>query len=252
IRSHGVDAQVIPNGIPRELLEPIPRRETISVRRLIDQENHVTLFFKMARWEREKGWAQALGALAQMRARQRRPLLVASSGGPSAGARGIVEEAEARGLKVAEVDDESSLMTQLVAAPRAGVDVINLRFGVNTRLARKLFAASDAVLANSIYEPFGLVGLEAMAAGGVIYTGGTGEDYAVDGRNAVVLQTLRPEEIVMRWEEFDSAPVRAARVRRAARQTARDYSWQRVAAVLLDRVAAQAARQGARLLRLVG
>jgi len=254
IRSQGVDAQVIPNGIPAELLEPIPRRETISVRRLIDQENHVTLFFKMARWEREKGWAQALGALAQMRARQRRPLLVARSGGPSAGARGIVEEAEARGLKVAEVDDESSLMTQLVAAPRAGVDVINLRFGVNTRLARKLFAASDAVLANSIYEPFGLVGLEAMAAGGVIYTGGTGEDYAVDGRNAVVLQTLRPEEIVRRWEEFDVAPMRAARVRRAARQTARDYSWRRVAAVLLDRVAAQAARQGVMLrqLRLVG
>jgi glycosyltransferase involved in cell wall biosynthesis len=252
IRSHGVDAQVIPNGIPPELLEPIPRREAISVRRLIDQDTHVTLFFKMARWEREKGWAQALGALTEMRERRRRPLLVARSGGPSAGAPGIVEEAEARGLRVVEVNDEAALMTQLVAAPRAGTDVINLRFGVNTRLARKLFAASDAVLANSVYEPFGLVGLEAMAAGGVIYTGGTGEDYAIDGRNAVVLQTLRPEEIVTRWQEFDSAPVRAARVRRAARHTARDYSWQRVAAVLLDRVAAQAARQGARMLRLVG
>lgn len=252
IRSHGVDAQVIPNGIPPELLEPIPRKEAISVRRLIDPDSHVTLFFKMARWEREKGWAQALGALTEMRQRRRRPLLVARSGGPSAGAPGIVEEAEARGLRVVEVNDEAALMTQLVAAPRADTDVINLRFGVNTRLARKLFAASDAVLANSIYEPFGLVGLEAMAAGGVIYTGGTGEDYAVDGRNAVVLQTLRPEEIVMRWEEFESAPMRSARVRRAARQTARDYSWQRVAAVLLDRVAAQAARQGARMLRLVG
>src|SRR6185437_16106062 len=225
--------------------EPIPRREANAVRRLIDPDTHVTLFFKMARWEREKGWAQALGALTEMRRRQRRPLLVARSGGPSAGAPGIVEEAEARGLRVAEVDDESSLMTQLVAAPRAGVDVINLRFGVNTRLARKLFAASDAVLANSIYEPFGLVGLEAMAAGGVIYTGGTGEDYAVDGRNAVVLETLAPDEIVQRWSEIETAPARAARIRRAARQTAKDYSWQRIAAVLLERVAVQAARQGA-------
>jgi glycosyltransferase involved in cell wall biosynthesis len=101
------------------------------------------------------------------------------------------------------------------------------------------------VLANSVYEPFGLVGLEAMAAGGMIYTGGTGEDYAVDGRNAVVLETLAPDEIVQRWEEFASAPARAARMRRAARQTARDYSWQRIAAVLLERVAFQAARQGA-------
>jgi len=104
------------------------------------------------------------------------------------------------------------------------------------------------VLANSIYEPFGLVGLEAMAAGGIIYTGGTGEDYAVDGRNAVVLQTLDPEEIATRWAEVDAAPLRATRIRRAARHTARDYSWQRVAAVLLERVAAQAARQG--ILRL--
>src|SRR6185437_8096288 len=129
IRSHGVDAQVIPNGIPRELLEPIPRREANSVRRLIDPDKHVTLFFKMARWEREKGWAQALGALTEMRQRRRRPLLVARSGGPSAGAPGIVEEAEARGLRVVEVSDEASLMTQLVAAPRADTDVINLRFG---------------------------------------------------------------------------------------------------------------------------
>ena len=34
-------------------------------------------------------------------------------------------------------------------------------------------------------------------------------------------------------------------MRRAARHTARDYSWQRIAAVLLERVAVQAVRQGA-------
>jgi glycosyltransferase involved in cell wall biosynthesis len=243
IRSHGVDALVIPNGIPAELLAPVPRSQSNSVRRLMDGQSPVTLFFKMARWEREKGWAQALGAVAQLRDRGRCPLLVARSGGPSANAKGIVEAASARGLRAVEVNDEAALMQQLVTAPHAGTQVISLRFGVDTGLARKLFAASDAVLANSVYEPFGLVGLEAMAAGGVIYTGGTGEDYAVDGRNAVVLETLAPEEIVARWEEVDSEPARAARMRRAARHTARDYSWDRVAAVLLERVAAQAARQ---------
>ena len=93
----------------------------------------------------------------------------------------------ARGLRVVDVHDEPALIAQMARAAHAGTQVINLRFGVTTSLARKLFAASDAVLANSIYEPFGLVGLEAMAAGGMIYTGGTGEDYAVNGRNAVVL-----------------------------------------------------------------
>ncbi|HEX4682796.1 MAG TPA: glycosyltransferase [Gemmatimonadaceae bacterium] len=243
IRSYGADAVVIPNGIPADLLERVSRRDANSVRRLIEPD--VTLFFKMARWEREKGWSQALGAVSELRERGRSPLLLARSGGPSSGSAGIVEAAAARGLRVAEVSDERELMSALATVRDRRVEVINLRFGVNTLLARKLFAASDAVLANSVYEPFGLVGLEAMAAGGVIYTGGTGEDYAVDGRNAVVLETLAPDEIVGRWEEFSTAPARSARIRRAARQTAKDYSWQRVAAVLLERVAVQAARQGA-------
>jgi glycosyltransferase involved in cell wall biosynthesis len=244
IRSQGVDAQVIPNGIPAELLESIPRSGNASLHRTLGRDPSVSLFFKMARWEREKGWGQALGAVSELRRRGRQPLLVARSGGPSATAAGLRDAASERGLRVADVDDESGLAAELAAAPNRGIDVINLRFAVDTLLARKLFAGSDAVLANSIYEPFGLVGLEAMAAGGMIYTGGTGEDYAVDGRNAVVLETLDPGEIAARWEELDRAPARAMRIRRAARSTARDYSWNRIVAVLLERVAAQAVKQG--------
>src|SRR6185312_10187784 len=88
---------------------------------------------------------------------------------------------------------------------RDGADVVNLRFGVSASLARTLYAASDGVLANSVSEPFGLVGLEAMAAGGVAYTGGTGEDYAIAGRNAIVLETLDPGEIIRHWEELASS-----------------------------------------------
>jgi glycosyltransferase involved in cell wall biosynthesis len=242
IRSKGVVAQVIPNGIPAELLEAVSRRA--SPVRAIGRDPSVNLFFKMARWEREKGWAQALGAVAELRRRGRQPLLVARSGGPSATAEGLRDAATERGLHVEDVADEAGLAERLETVSRRRVDVLNLRFPVNTLLARKLFAASDAVLANSIYEPFGLVGLEAMAAGGMIYTGGTGEDYAVDGRNAVVLQTLEPGEIATRWEELNRAPARAIRIRRAARSTARGYRWERIVAVLLDRVAAQAAKQG--------
>jgi len=57
-----------------------------------------------------------------------------------------------------------------------------------TALSHVLYAAADGVLANSVSEPFGLVGFEAMAAKGVVYTGGTGEDYAAPARNAVVLE----------------------------------------------------------------
>jgi glycosyltransferase involved in cell wall biosynthesis len=238
-----VDAQVIPNGIPAELLTAMPRAGARSAMGMLPRGSTTNLFFKMARWEREKGWGQALGAVGELRRRGRYPLLVARAGGPSATAEGLRDAATARGLRVAEVYDEAALVSQLIDSSRR-VDVISLRFGVTTTLARKLFAASDAVLANAVYEPFGLVGLEAMAAGGMTYTGGTGEDYAVDGRNAVVLQTLDPDEVATRWEELDRAPARASRIRRAARATARDYSWERIAAVLLERIAIQAAKQG--------
>jgi glycosyltransferase involved in cell wall biosynthesis len=120
---------------------------------------------------------------------------------------------------------------------------VDVRFGIRERLAAILYAASDGVLANSVSEPFGLVGLEAMAAGGVVYTGGTGEDYAVSGQNAVVLETLEAAEIVDRSAELRAAPERVRRMRRAARKTAYEYTWDRVANVLLRRTAIEAARR---------
>jgi hypothetical protein len=107
-----------------------------------------------------------------------------------------------------------------------------------------LYTASDGVLANSVAEPFGLVGLEAMAAGGVAFTGGTGEDYAVGGRNAIVLETLDPSEIVTRWKELTASPQLGAKLRRAARKTAREYTWRAVATMLIGSLTRHARRQG--------
>jgi glycosyltransferase involved in cell wall biosynthesis len=152
-----------------------------------------------------------------------------------------MNEAESRGLRAERVGSEIDLLMGLDALVRRGAEVIDLSFGVTPAVARTLYAAADGVLANSVAEPFGLVGLEAMAAGGVAYTGGTGEDYAITGRNAVVLETLDPAEIVERWEQLSAE--RAARLRREARKTAREYVWPRVAGKLLAAVAHQLGRQ---------
>ena len=45
-------------------------------------------------------------------------------------------------------------------------------------ISRALFRVADAMLQNSGREPFGLVGLEVMAAGGLVFTGATGEESA--------------------------------------------------------------------------
>jgi len=243
IRSCGADALVIPNGIGSELLQPVRRRDVATVRSAVG-DSDTNLLFKMARWERTKGWRQAFDAVAELRDRGRRTLLLARSGGPSDVGGQLEDEAAARGLKVTNVDSQESLLDTLHESRDQDTDVVNLRFGVTSQLARALYAAADGVLANSVYEPFGLVGLEAMAAGGVVYTGGTGEDYAVTGRNAVVLETLDPGEIVEQCEELASSPERASKLRRNAKQTARQYTWQAVLPRLVEPLQRQARRQG--------
>ena len=246
IRASGVDALVIPNGISEELLQPVKRDDfafVVEALGRLARELRPGLFFKMARWEREKGWAQAIEAVRHSLDRERRMILIGRAGGPSGRGGALVHEAEAHGLRAVQVESELSFRATLGDLIRSGVDVISLGFGVTPALARTLYRVCDGVLANSVSEPFGLVGLEAMAAGGIAYTGGTGEDYAITGRNAIVLQTLDAMEIVERWEQLSAAPRRLARLRRQAREAARAYVWPNVREKLLGAVTQQAQRQ---------
>jgi glycosyltransferase involved in cell wall biosynthesis len=100
-----------------------------------------------------------------------------------------------------------------------------------------LFRGSAAVLANSGREPFGLVGLETMAAGGVACTGCTGEDYVVPGQNALVLETTDPWEFVSLFRELHANPAQEWALRRAGQATARRYTWPHIVQrILLPRL----------------
>ena len=99
------------------------------------------------------------------------------------------------------------------------------------------------MLANSGHEPFGLVGLEVMAAGGLAFTGATGEDYAEPFRNAVVLETDDPLELVEGLEQVRERPEWAAQLRARGRLTAREYTWDKVLDQLRYRLELAAARQ---------
>lgn len=244
IRARGIDALVVPNGIPDRLTEPVNRMEVHRVRASF---SGMPFFFKMARWGDDKGWIQALDAVRLLRERGDRTLLVARSGGPNGSGAALDGYAYSRGLRVVQVERDADLGSAAAEAAAGAADVLSLRFGVNEALARRIYAAADGTLANSVSEPFGLVGLEAMAAGGVLYTGGTGEDYAVSGRNAVVLETLQPAEIADRAQELRRSPDDARRLRRAARASARHFSWMRAAQKLFGVLAVAARHQGLRL-----
>jgi hypothetical protein len=98
-----------------------------------------------------------------------------------------------------------------------------------------MYRAADAVLANSGHEPFGLVGLEVMGAGGVAFTGSTGEDYAIPFENALVLDTDDPGEIVGYLAHLRDHPEDVEQIRRGARRAAETFLWDRV----IDNLAAK-------------
>lgn len=85
-----------------------------------------------------------------------------------------------------------------------------------------------------------------MAAGGVACTGSSGEDYAVPGQNALVLETGDPREFLALFGRLRARPEEAWALRREGRATARRYAWPDVVdRVLLPRVTAHGIDPGA-------
>lgn len=231
----GVDPLVVPNGLPDEAFDVPDRAGCAELRRRFRDR---TVVVKMARWDPDKRWLAAVEAVAVMKALGWRPLLIARGGSESHGGE-VLAAMQARGLvRVDRAWREPGVRGLLAAVGDVGgADVVNLRSHVDPDARRMLFRGADAVLANSVHEPFGLVGLEAMAAQGLACTGATGEDYAVAGRNAVVLETGDPGELLGWLQRLRSRPAEGRAIRRAGRATARLFAWpQVVERVLLPRV----------------
>src|SRR5260370_29484244 len=86
-----------------------------------------------------------------------------------------------------------------------------------------------------------------MAAGGLAMVGSTGEDYADAFRNALVLETDDPVEVVTLLRLIKERPDMAASIRKRGLATARDYAWEKVIDQLLLRIDLAAAQQAVRL-----
>lgn len=229
----GVNPIVIPNGIPDRLFADPPRQEAEELRKALNAE---LLFTKVGRWDPDKRWNMAVAAVGQLKSMGANPKFIVRGGiEPHEGE--VLDNARRMGLSVAEIRvDEPTLPHLLRAMQSVDVDVYNLKFFVPQELSRILYHASDAVLANSGMEPFGLVGLEVMASGGVAFTGATGEDYAKAFENAIVLETDDPREIVAYVLRLQHRPEEAERIRAEARSSARRYMWPHVIRQLLYRL----------------
>ncbi len=222
----GVDPLVIPNGIPAEYLKP-PERRAINAFRQNFRDRLVLT--KVARWDPDKRWLLAVDIVAELKRRGGSPLLIARGGVEEHGAE-VFARAAASGLSVVERSFPEPRAGSLLSSLKGlgDADVVSLRSHLTPPLSRLLFRGSAAVLANSGREPFGLVGLETMAAGGVACVGGTGEDYAVPGWNALLLQTHDPREFLSLFRRILSNPAENRALRTRAMATARRYTWNEV------------------------
>lgn len=238
----GVNPVVVPNGIPSSLISPVSPTQVRALRQAVAP---AALLFKIGRFSPDKRWHQALGAVARLKAQGRAVKLVMRGGLEPFGSQ-VLDYAALQRLRVAQVDTEVTDVAALVRLLRgqAEADLINLRSFLPPALLPPLYAAAAATLANSGHEPFGLVGLEAMASGGIAFVGATGEDYAEAFKNAMVIETDDAAEVAAYLGYLaDHEPV-ARRLRLEARRTARDFTWDRAIEILLRRLEFVAARQG--------
>lgn len=243
MRGMGLETVVIPNGIPRGLLDELDPARVHALRSGLGCD---IVLSKVARWDPSKRWLQAVEAVARLKDSGLRTVLLARGGMESHQVE-VMQLASSLGLKVNNAWTEATTTEgycRTVIEAAAGADVVNINFHCPHDFLRVVYSASDAVLANSGHEPFGLVGLEAMAAGGIAFTGGTGEDYAIPYHNSIVLESADPAEIETYIHHLRQHPGQGAYIRRQGRHTAAHFTWEKIVDLLLMQLEYRATLQG--------
>ncbi|MEW5946670.1 MAG: glycosyltransferase family 4 protein [bacterium] len=233
----GLNPVVVPNGIPDRLLKGHDGAHVTELKKALKSHGKDMVLLKIGRYDPAKRWRMAVEAVARLKEAGVKPLFLIRGGIEPHGGE-IMELARERGLSVGEINAGRPSVEEgielLGTAPRA--DVLSLKFFLPETLVQLLYHCCDGVLANSGFEPFGLVGLEVMAAGGIAFTGATGEDYVVPMVNAISVETDDPNELTTYLLHLQRHPELRKKVKAEAHKTAKAYSWDRVVDNLLLRI----------------
>jgi len=220
-----VPALVIPNGIDESLLDGPP---AAAIERLRAALQGKPALVKVGRFDPDKNWLQAIDAIAELQDAGMQPQLIVRGGSEPYGEK-VFGRARLRGLQTERVKVDGDDLGALCAAlSGCKADVLHLRAFLPESTLYALYVACDAVLANSGKEPFGLVGLEVMASGGLAVCGSTGEDYAEPFVNAIVCDGEDGRELAAYLEAIAREPRRSEQMRQAGYTTATRYLWSNV------------------------
>ena len=217
-----VPALVVPNGIDEALLDGADPELVRSMKAALGSRPTLV---KVGRFDPDKNWLQAIDALADLRESGIDARMIVR-GGREAYGDVVFGRAHDRGLLVERLEYEGNDGRKIVEGlALARGPIVHVRAFLDEAMLYALYAASDAVLANSGKEPFGLVGLEVMAAGGIAVCGATGEEYAEAFVNAIVCDTSDGRELATYLRALLTDPQIAVHLRREGAATAARYTW---------------------------
>jgi len=241
----GVNPLVIPNGIPQRALNPVNAKQLAAFKKVVQGRFPL---LKIGRFDPDKRWIMAAEAVVRLKGLGI-PVLWLMRGGLEPHGQDVMRYLEWAGLSVAHVRSaerrpDIPACLELVKQ-HLHADVLNLSFFLPEEFVRILYAGCAATMANSGHEPFGLVGLEVMAAKGIAVVGSTGEDYAASMHNALVTETPDAGELVEYLLEVQRNPTLAEHLRVAGYATAKEYVWPNVIADMRVKLEFLARQQGA-------
>ena len=229
LSQRGVPSLVIPNGIDSKLLGGADPKLVAEMRQAL--AGRPTLV-KVGRFDPDKNWMQAIDALADLHESGINARLIVRGGKEPYGDL-VFARAHQRGLHVERIAYEGNDGHKIIdGIALADGPIIHLRAFIDEATLYALYAGADAVLANSGKEPFGLVGLEVMAAGGIAVCGATGEEYAEPFVNAIVCDTSDGRELATYLRALLANPAVGDEMRRAGAETVGRYTWAHALAAL--------------------
>lgn len=229
-----VPALVIPNGIDDQLLAGPDPEMVAEAKRAFG--GRPTLI-KVGRFDPDKNWLQAIDGLAGLQRFGIDARLIARGGREPYGDV-VFGRAYDHGLRVDRMDYEGTDARRIIEElGRGRAPIVHVRAYLDEPALFALYAAADAVLANSGKEPFGLVGLEVMAAGGIAVCGATGEEYAEPFVNCIVCDTSDGRELASYLRDLLANPESARRMRAEGLETASKFTWPHSLAALERKLA---------------
>lgn len=211
--AHGARADavhVVPGGVDVDRWRVEPSVAAAARRRWLDGADHLVVAAGRLEWE--KGFSTLLRALP-----------------------GLGRTGRAARVVVAGRGSYQPVLTRL--ASELGVDRgITWPGRLGTHDLAALFAAADVVVVPSRYEPFGLVALEAQAAGAPVVVTRTGglADLVTDGVTGRVIEPGDVDRLAEVLRALVGDPARGRRLAEAGRTASVARDWPSVAASLLD------------------